>query len=236
MKNTLRFFTLLILFTSKLYSQHYFFPEKTSGFHLTTTYTSSGFTHEQYAAEIGYTIRGRLTGIFSAGINNYNSFDDQGADFVIDHQNTRLISSGLSFLIFKQEQQHTFFSFSVDAGLQFLKLTFAKSDIRFPGILYSQSNYAHTVYYGMSIYRNFHISNSFMLSPSFSYGRESGISNHLEGSAYTYYRFLFLLKLGHFYIEPALNYSDNTLMPVSEKRVKNLTAGVAIPINQKMNN
>ncbi len=129
MKNTLRLFSLLVLFSSRLYAQQYLFPEKTSGFHLAPTYTSSGFTHEQYVAEIGYTIRGRLTGIFSTGINNHRSYDDQGADDVIDHQNTRLITTGLSYLVFKQERHHTFFSFSVDAGLQFLKLTFAKSDI-----------------------------------------------------------------------------------------------------------
>ncbi|MEP7321669.1 MAG: hypothetical protein ABI761_07105 [Saprospiraceae bacterium] len=199
---------ILFHFTGLISAQHYLFPVKTSGYHLAASYSHLNNEYVNgnlWAINGGYTLNGRFTGSLTTGIETeeYTTFQGNQARPI-----SYLLGIGFNYLVLKQEQQHTILSFSVDAGYQYNRLMYGT-----PG----DNASIHTFLYGLSVYRNFHFSDRFSISPSFGLGRgnlhyrhdDSPLGNQSDSYSFPYYNYQLLFKISNFYLSPIIQVSDD---------------------------
>ena len=199
MKNSCLLTLILILFSASMSAQHYLFPVKTSGFHFSPSYShfnTDGLKGILWSFNAGYTVKGRFTTSLSLG-----SEVDKFITFQLNEIKTTStpIGVGLSYLVLKQEQHHTLLSLSIDMGYQYNHLS--NEIVGRPGPGYT--NNINTLLYGLSVYRNFHVSDQFTISASIGIGRGAAKSDD-DTSNLPYSNYQLLFKIRKFYFSPVI--------------------------------
>ncbi len=217
--------TFLFSFSSKLHSQNFLFAPGSSGFHLAPAYSFSntfGQSSKFWATNLGFTLKGRLTGSLAYG--NQKDNHDISINGQFRYTSTKILGSELSFLLVKQEQHRSLMSFSFDAAYQF-----NRSSIK-DFILNLKSNILSL---GFSIYRNFHFSKTISISPSFSIGKkynrfQNNVYIRQENSNFIYQNYQLTFKISKFFLSPAYQIIDKNKFGI-------FMAGFILPIKSSKN-